>query len=119
MKLTSAIKFCKSMILWSLIFQTGLNSLGNEGYKIQIQIDGITDSVCYLANYYGDKVYLTDTAKVGKKGIFIFEGDEPLPGGIYILAGQSNNQYFEFLVDKEQKFYIATALPNLLENIEF
>lgn len=109
----------KQLILKSILIILGLSAFGNDGYKIKIQIEGISDSVCYLANYYGDKVYLTDTAQVLKKGVFVFEGTEALPGGIYIVAGQSNNQYFEFLVDKNQNFSIHTAVPDLLQQIHF
>lgn len=109
----------KHIIINVILFFMALTSFGIEGYKIKIQIEGINDSVCYLANYYGDKVYLADTAVVEKKGDFIFEGDEKLPGGIYIVAGQSNNQYFEFIVDHDQNFSVQTALPDLLYNISF
>ena len=31
-------------------------------YSIKIKVNGLKDTVCYLANYYGDKQYLKDTA---------------------------------------------------------
>jgi thiol-disulfide isomerase/thioredoxin len=86
---------------------------GDGGYELKIQIKGIEDTVCYLANYYGDKTYLTDTALVDAKGKFVFEGDSVLPGGVYIIAGQSNNKYFECIVDKDQRFSIVTDLSDI------
>ena len=85
-----------------LIFLVKNVFAGDEGYELKFQVKGIKDTVCYLANYYGDKTYLTDTARVDTKGKFVFEGDSVLPGGIYIIAGQSNNKYFECIVDKDQ-----------------
>jgi len=105
-------------LIANLLFLSTI-SFAAEKYKIKIRIEGIQDSVCYLANYYGDKIYLADTARVDHKGEFIFEGDEKLPGGIYIVAGQSSNQYFEFILNDNQKFSIHSALPDLLQNIEF
>ncbi|MEZ5082974.1 MAG: DUF4369 domain-containing protein [Bacteroidales bacterium] len=93
----------------------GIYSFGNDrGYDIKIKLDGVNDSVLYLANYYGDKTYLADTAFPNKKGTFRFEGDSLLPGGIYIIAGQNSNKYFEILVDKEQHFTIETTVPDVI-----
>ena len=49
-----------------------------------------------LAGYYGPKQYYKDTSRVDANGVFIFEGTDELPGGIYssILPG---NTYFEFI----------------------
>ena len=96
-----------------LIFLVKNVFAGDEGYELKFQVKGIKDTVCYLANYYGDKTYLTDTARVDTKGKFVFEGDSALPGGIYIIAGQSNNKYFECIVDKDQQFSIATDLLDI------
>lgn len=104
-----------AVILLSLLY----SNVRADGYKIKIQIIGIQDTVCYLANYYGDKTYLTDTAIVDSKGKFTFEGDTILPGGIYIVAGQSNNKYFEFIIDKEQKFSVSTEVTDINGKMKF
>lgn len=93
--------------------------LTEEGYKIKVQLSGITDSVCYLANYYGDKTYLTDTAYTDSKGRFTFEGDSSLPGGVYIIAGQSNNKYLEIIIDKSQQFSVSADLKTIMTDVKF
>ena len=85
----------------------------DSGYEIKIEIKNAEDTVLYLANYYGDKTYLTDTSSNLKKGRFLFSGDSLLPGGIYIIAGQKNNRYFELIIDKEQRFEIVTDLKDI------
>ncbi|MEZ5194868.1 MAG: DUF5106 domain-containing protein [Bacteroidales bacterium] len=95
------------------------SNASEKGYKINVQIRGISDTVCYLANYYGDKTYLTDTAFVKAKGKFVFEGDSTLPGGVYIIAGQSNNRYFEVIIDREQHFTLETDLDDIMNRIKF
>ena len=99
--------------LTAIILLLSYSNTNAEGYSIKIQIKGIHDTVCYLANYYGDKTYLTDTALVDAKGRFVFEGDSVLPGGVYIIAGQSNNKYFECIVDKDQRFSITTDITDI------
>ncbi len=100
-----------TLFLLGLIANSGF--AGDDGYELRFQVKGIKDTVCYLANYYGDKTYLTDTAVVDAKGKFVFEGDSVLPGGVYIIAGQANNKYFECIVDKEQHFSISTDLSDV------
>lgn len=94
-------------------------SLEKQGYAIDITIAGLPDSVCYLANYYGDKTYLTDTALVEAGGRFAFTGDTLLPGGIYIVAGQQNNKYFELIIDKEQQFSLETSMQGIPHDMTF
>lgn len=104
------------LVLFMLISTIGLYA---DGYKLTLSFEGINDSVCYLANYYGDKTYLTDTAYLDKSGNYIFEGDSILPGGIYILAGQSNNKYLELIIDKEQHFKIEASTKGMPESVNF
>ncbi len=79
---------------------------GESGYRIKLKVDGIQDSVCYLAYHYGDKQYMADTAAVSPNGTCVFEGDEALPGGIYLIV-LPNKKYFEVLIS-EQHFSIET-----------
>ncbi|HRY99221.1 MAG TPA: DUF5106 domain-containing protein [Bacteroidales bacterium] len=90
---------------------------GSQGYRIQITIPDFTDTTVYLANYYGDKTYMTDTAFADVKGKAVFEGLEPLPGGIYILA-IGKNRVIEFIVNKEQRFELSTSGPDFVENMK-
>lgn len=89
----------------------------NSGYHIPINIQGINDTVCYLAFYMGDKIYLQDTATVDK-GVFLFEDDTAiLKGGMYVVAGQANNKYLEFLVDKNTTFSLETDIEDIGGNM--
>ena len=89
-----------------------------DGYKIKIKIRGIKDTVCYLAYYYGDKQYVQDTAKVDKDGKFIFKGNNDLKPAMYIVAGEKNNMYFDFFVNKKQHFSMETDIPNITKNMK-
>ncbi|HNT80194.1 MAG TPA: thioredoxin-like domain-containing protein [Bacteroidia bacterium] len=80
-----------------------------EGYKIQFKINGLADTTVMLAYHFGDKQYVVDSTRANAKGEGFFQGKEPLPGGIYILA-PSGFSYLEFIIasDKDQKFLIET-----------
>jgi len=52
-----------------------------DSYEIEINIHEYQDSVIYLANYYGDKTYLADTAiDLSGKGHFVFSKEKELDG---------------------------------------
>ncbi len=88
----------------------------NKAYNIKLQLDGFTDSVYYLVSYYADKFQSVDTAYLNDHSV-IFEGDKTLEPGIYILAGEKMNKYFEFLIDNEQEFSISASKNKLIESI--
>jgi peroxiredoxin len=112
------MRIIKFAFVFILTFLGHVSLSGETEYKITVSIKGSEDTVLYLAHYYGDKTYLDDTAFV-KKGKFVFNGDSLLHGGIYIIAGQKNNRYFELIIDKEQKFFVATDISNVIDNISF
>ncbi len=93
---------------------TGIES---GGYEIKIKVSGLRDSLVHLANYYGDKQYLKDSAKVDGLGNVVFKGNEPLPGGIYLFVFP-NKTYFELLIDKEQKFSMECTMGQVIETMK-
>ncbi len=113
------MKNLKFEVLAGLLILSSSLYAGTKGYKIKFQITGLQDTVCYLANYYGDKTYLVDTALVDKKGKFVFEGDSLLPGGIYIVAGEHNNRILEFMVDKSQQFSASSDISDITGKMKF
>lgn len=80
-------------------------------HKISFNIKGLQNTLCFMGCHYGDKDYIQDTAKVDDKGNFEFSGDKELDGGIYFIMLKSR-KYFEFIVDKEQKFSIHVTDTN-------
>ena len=85
---------------------THLVSAANDGYKIAVKVNNLKDSVCYLGFYYGDKKYVQDTARINDAGLYVFEGNEPLEGGVYFVYAPKN-LYLEIVVN-EQQFSIET-----------
>jgi thiol-disulfide isomerase/thioredoxin len=93
-------KFLPNLVLFFLASTTLLGA--PKGYRFSVRINGNIDSVLYLAHYYGNKQYLDDTARLDKNGIYAFEGTEKLLSGMYVVAGQKKNKYFDFFVSGDQ-----------------
>ncbi|MFU8843143.1 MAG: redoxin domain-containing protein [Bacteroidales bacterium] len=109
----------KIIIVLGILLVAGFTASASPGYKITIKIDGMEDTVLYLAHYFGDKTYLADTAYHSKKGHFVFQGEKSLDGGIYIVAGQNNNKLFEMMIDKEQSFSASASAPDIFGSLQF
>ncbi|NNM16036.1 MAG: DUF5106 domain-containing protein, partial [Bacteroidia bacterium] len=77
----------------------------NGGYNLSFTIEGLNNVECYLANYYGNKQYLKDTAQTNAKGEFTFKSKEALGGGIYLVV-MPGQKYFEIVVDADQEFHM-------------
>jgi thiol-disulfide isomerase/thioredoxin len=105
------------MFLVALLLFAKWNVLQAQSYNFKVKIKNSEDTVLYLANYFGDKTYLTDTATISRNGDFIFSGDTLLPSGIYIIANQSNNRYFELIVNDSQEFEIETDMADINVNM--
>ncbi len=89
------------------------------GYQIKVKIDGYQSKEAYLGYYYGDKQYLKDTAFVEADGWMYFEGNEALPGGIYLVVMPPDNQFFQLLLDKNNQWFSAeTKAPDFTGNMK-
>ncbi|HRY33447.1 MAG TPA: DUF5106 domain-containing protein [Bacteroidales bacterium] len=108
----------KRLLILLILPLLGLHLLAapKKGHEIKLRISDLKDTSLYLANYYGEKTYLIDTAKVDAQGRCVFEGDKPLEGGIYILA-LGKTKLFEFLVDGPQFFSMETNGPDYVGNM--
>ena len=78
-----------------------------NGYSLDFQVTGWSDTTVYLGYYYGESTYIKDSAIVNMNGQFSFQANEPLPQGMYMLV-KGKTKIFEFLVGKDQRFGLAT-----------
>lgn len=88
----------------------------NYSFKFKItNLSDSTDSVAYLANYYGSKQYYYDTATFEKGGILTFTGDT-INGGIYSIILSDRKSYFEFVVNEpniEMETSATSFIPSM------
>ena len=99
-----------------LLLILSFTASASGGYEIRVRMNGLRDTVCYLGNHFGDKQYVKDTVRVDHDGWAIFKGNEPLPGGIYLVVLPSHT-YFEIVVN-EQKFSIETDTTDFVESMK-
>ena len=112
----SKIKFIP-VLLTAFILSAFQSNASSDGYQVKVKITPVfKDSLYYLANYFGDKQYIQDSAKADAAGIVIFKGKEKLPGGIYLFV-VPGKKYFELIIDKEQNFTMETDTANMVKNI--
>lgn len=112
------MKPAKLLLLSLVLFLCAPSLLhAQNAYSIKVKLNGLKNTECYLANYFGDKQYIKDTAKVDDQGRAVFSGKEKLPGGIYLVVTPSK-KYFEIIVDKEQDFTVETDTAAFVKNMK-
>jgi thiol-disulfide isomerase/thioredoxin len=90
----------------------------SEGFKITAHVQGVKDTTCVLAHYFGAGQYIPkDTARVDGNGNIVFEGRKHLPEGLYI-AVTPKNRYIELLMTDDQEFSFATDTANVIKNMK-
>ena len=110
--------FTKSIIVILFFFSKFLIASEPEGHLIKINVKGLQEGkMCILANYYGDKQYIKDSAKVDAKGEVIFKGTEKYPQGVYMFI-LPTKKYFDFIMDAKQQFSLATDTVDLIKNMK-
>ena len=84
-----------------------------DSYEIKIKINGLKDSVAYLANYVGRNIFYYDTAIV-KNGEFTFR-KEKYPHGVYAIIASLKPKpiYFDILIN-EKNISLETDLDNII-----
>lgn len=95
---------------------SGALCAGKEGYQIKVKINNLPNDTIYLAYHFGEKQYMKDTARLDGKGMGVFEGKEPLPGGFYLIV-YPKKSYFEFIVN-EQFFSIENDTFDYQKNFK-
>ncbi len=104
----------------SLIFlsgiQPGFAADQKKGHRIEISVNGLEAENLFIAYHLGNKQYIQDTISV-KNGLAIYEGDERLEGGIYLVVLPPQNNYFEIIIAEDQHFSIKTDVADLVGNM--
>lgn len=108
----------KTLFVLAVFTASTLFAINPDGYSIKFVVKGLkVGSTCVLANYYGDKQYIKDSAKVNDKGEVIFKGDEKYPQGVYLFV-PPNKKYFDFIMDETQNFTIETDTADYIKEMK-
>ncbi|MCO6479058.1 MAG: redoxin domain-containing protein [Phaeodactylibacter sp.] len=109
------------LLLFSILCFPGSHlSADNGGHQVSVKLKNYNEQELFLGYHYGDKQYLQDTVQKNADGFFVFEGDEPLPPGVYLVVMAPDNKYFQLLVtNEEQKFKVFADAENPTVGIRF
>ena len=89
-----------------------------QGYEINVQINGLKNSKLYLGFHYGNKQFIKDTIQLNANGAGTFQGEEALQQGIYLVI-TPKKKYFEILAGEDQHFSLKTNVNNFVNTLEF
>src|SRR5512138_385604 len=104
----------RTSLLWITLFFSLYSSTARsqtEGYQVRFRISGLRDTVCLIANYYGNGTYVKDTLKVDGAGRTTFKAASDLPKGVYIFV-ITDKKYFEFIINNDHKFALETDVAD-------
>lgn len=108
----------KKFILCLFIALIAASACGKEKSKITVRVEGISDSVLYLCQYYGAGIYIIDTA-VREKSAYCFSSGTLRPEGMYLITDKSLRHLIEFFIgDESQKISFSSTKDNLVENLQ-
>ncbi|MCU0435416.1 MAG: DUF5106 domain-containing protein [Bacteroidia bacterium] len=85
--------------------------------NLKVHVKGASEGSAVLANYFGDKQYIQDSAKVDANGNMVFKSTEKHDAGIYILQfpTAAGPKYFEvILLDGQMNFSLETDTADLV-----
>ncbi|MGR3810668.1 thioredoxin-like domain-containing protein [Jiulongibacter sp. NS-SX5] len=99
-----------------------LTSFGfaQQEYSIKVKLEGgPQDKYIHLAHFLGYNQYIkVDSAKL-ENGVYHFEGEEPLKGGIYLIV-LSSSKYYDFIYSGDEKaFEIEADTTNFVRSVQF
>jgi peroxiredoxin len=108
----------KIVLLILIIFLgTSMKTIQAQGYNIKLINPEYKDTLALIAYHYGDRKLVKDTIEIDQNGVIIYQGDEKLDGGIYLVV-YPNNKYFEFIVTNDQEFEMSTKPEEYVKNMQ-
>jgi thiol-disulfide isomerase/thioredoxin len=115
------MKLLKNCLLFVLVAFTPVtgNAQNSEetGHKIEVTINGFRDTTLILGHYFDQRMYVDDTTYIDSNGKAVFAGQEPLPGGIYVVY-LPNQRYFDLLIDEDQHFEVKTDTADMVFSMQ-
>lgn len=71
--------------------------------KIDISTSNYNNDFVTIGYYYGDRQLVLDTVRKGADDRFLYENDQNLAEGVYLLLLAPSNRYIQFLVNKDEQ----------------
>jgi thiol-disulfide isomerase/thioredoxin len=89
-------------------------SASAQEYKIKVKITPLKDTTIYLGYIMGESSFITDTARLNKNSEATFAKKKTLPGGIYLVIMPNRKDFFEIIMNDDQKFNLETDTSDFI-----
>lgn len=106
----------KKIILLFFVALISAGVLSAQGYEIKVKIKHIPNQEVILGHHFNERLIPDDTVKLDANCSGVFKGKKALPGGMYFLF-LPNKNYFDLMIDKEQKFSVENDTTDFLKNM--
>lgn len=110
--------FKRILLLIAFLTYTFGCAMADKGYRIKVEVEGLSEGDVMLAYHFGDRQYLQDTARMEQPGYYVFEKEERLDPGMYLVV-VPGQKYFEVIIDEDQHFGITTKMDEFVEKTQF
>ena len=94
------------------------SSLSAQGYRIEVEIKGLSKDTLILGEYFTSRMIPKDTIVLDQKGQGLFEGDEKFTGGLYLIY-INPEQYFDLLLGDDQELSIVADTADLTGSLVY
>lgn len=112
------MKLLKGKLSLLSIFLIWASSLWAQGYRIEVEIQGLANDTLILGEYFTSRMVPKDTLLLDQQGMGIFEGKEALSGGLYLIYIDPQH-YFDFLLGDDQDIQISAHKDQLPGSVTF
>jgi thiol-disulfide isomerase/thioredoxin len=90
-----------------------------NGYEIKVTLKPFKNEYIYLGHYSGKQYPIIDSVKLNDKSEAVFKGPKKLGGGIYLIVYPAKNNFFEVLIDKQQRFSVIADTATVKKSKTF
>lgn len=104
------------VLLSTFIFTTCHITLAQSDHDIEFILTGTNSTSTTLFQYYGDYLFAVDTLDIKDEKVEL-QGDTLLTEGLYRLYFPSEDNFFEFIVSRDQHFRMRTLFPDLIKEM--
>jgi len=106
----------RNLYLLGCLFIFFVNVLSAQGYRIEVKLNDFPGDTVTIGHRFNASYVPKDTAVLDSKGVGVFEGEETLPQGMYLLF-LPNSSFFDLLMSDDQEFYVENDTGDFVANI--
>jgi len=110
--------FYKGFLSFLSVLLLSSTSLLAQGYKIEVELKGLSNDTIILGEYFTSRMIPKDTAVLDRNGVGVFTGDQEFTGGLYLIYVDPAH-YFDLLLGDDQYLSILADTADLGKSVSF